>query len=364
LDFVPNHSAVDCQWTSVDPSFYVRAPQLVPPYDSSRFLSNGIAYGYSGWGKAWTDTAQFNYWNMDLRNAITEQLMNVASYSDYIRCDMAYLALNDVIQQIWPQEMSYWGYTEPATEFWTEAIAQVKDKYDVKFLAEVYNEWAPKIREVGFDYAYDKTLYDHLGTGNLEDIRNYISSTPLEVHQRSAHFVENHDEPRAATFFGTNSRADAANAVVMTLPGMRFYFDGQERGYFNKLEVHLRRGTPESSHVGVVKYYDALRSVLSKPLFNLGKWTYRNVNGSDAWRLMTWEWEYNYEKLLVVINFSDAEGSGSIVCPEAQPVNGNDTIHVTELLTGTIFTQSAVQMSSSGLGVVVGSWSVQMFQYF
>jgi len=198
----------------------------------------------------------------------------------------------------------------------------------------------------------------------LDDIRHYISSTPLEYHEQSAHFVENHDEPRAATFFGTNSRADAASAVVMTLPGMRFYFDGQERGYFNKLEVHLRRGSPEPSNVGVNKYYDALRLVLSKPIFNLGTWTYRSIDGSDASGLLAWEWEYNSEKILVVINFSDSQGSGSIVCPKVHSVNDNDNIPVTELLTGTIYPQSPSQMSSTGLEVEVGSWSVQMFQYF
>jgi len=365
LDFVPNHSAVDCPWTTSDPTYYIRAPQSNPPYDPSRYLASGIAYGYSGYGGAWTDTAQFNYWNMDFRKEITQQLMAVASFSDYIRCDMAYLCLNDVIKSIWANQMTFWGYQQPSTEFWRDAISQVKSSYDVKFLAEVYSPWQDQLQQVGFDFTYDKSLYDRLGSGNLDDIRNYVKSTPAYYTEHSAHFVENHDEPRAAAFFGSNSRADAANSVVMTLPGMRFYFEGQENGYFNKLDVHLRRATPEPSHPGVAKYYSLFIQQISQPIFHSGSWNYRDIQGSgDSWRLLAWEWVYNNEKVLVVVNYSDQSGSGAIPCPLAEPVNGNDSIPVTELLTGTVYQRSAKEMASTGLFVVVDSWSTQMFQYY
>jgi len=54
LDFVPNHSAVDCPWTTTNMDYYVRAPQgTQPPYDPNVYLPNGIAYGSDGYGDAW-----------------------------------------------------------------------------------------------------------------------------------------------------------------------------------------------------------------------------------------------------------------------------------------------------------------------
>jgi len=90
LDFVPNHSAVDCPWTSSNPDYYIRAAQSGPPYDPTRYLPSGLAFGWGGYGAAWTDTAQYNYWNPNLRSAMITNLKKVASLSDYIRCDVAF----------------------------------------------------------------------------------------------------------------------------------------------------------------------------------------------------------------------------------------------------------------------------------
>jgi len=289
--------------------------------------------------------------------------MKIASYADYIRCDVAYLALNDVIKSVWSSQLSYWKYNEPSSEFWSDAISQVKASHNVKFLGEVYSPWQQKLQSVGFDFTYDKTLYDNLGAGNLDNIRSYITSTPLSFHQHSAHFVENHDEPRSPRFFGSNSRADIAAAISMTLPGMKFYFMWQEYGYWNQLDVHLRRETPESENQGVLTYYRAFIKAVSKDVFHTGSWNYRSVSGSSAWRLMAWEWVLGEDKVLTVINYSDTQASGSIVCPLAKPVNGNDQIDVTDLLTGTVYPRSAKEMSTTGLVVVLNSWSVQMFEY-
>jgi len=184
---------------------------------------------------------------------------------------------------------------------------------------------------------------------------------PLSFHQHSAHFVENHDEPRSPAFFGSNSRADIAAAISLTLPGMRFYFMWQEYGYFNQLDVHLRRETPEAEQPGVFQFYSAFISAVSKDVFHDGTWYWRPVTGSGI--LLAWEWELNGEKVLTVLNYSGNQVSGSVVCPLAQPNNGNDIIPVTELLTGTVYQRSAKQMSTSGLIVVLDSWSVQMFDY-
>jgi hypothetical protein len=139
LDFVPNHSAVDCAWTTTNPDYYIRAVKNAPP-DPAHFLPNGIAYGSSCAGcGSWPDTAQFNIFNTELRQQRLNELYKVASLADAIRCDMAYLLLNDVFAQTWQAELSSWGWKRPSSEFWGDAIASVKTKFpSTVFLAEVW----------------------------------------------------------------------------------------------------------------------------------------------------------------------------------------------------------------------------------
>lgn len=53
LDFVPNHYAVDSPMTKVLDHF-VLDNRNAPPYDPTRYLPNGIAFGWAGWGASWT----------------------------------------------------------------------------------------------------------------------------------------------------------------------------------------------------------------------------------------------------------------------------------------------------------------------
>ena len=69
-------------------------------------------------------------------------LLKIASFADYIRCDMAFLLLNSQISANWAWTLNTWGYTQPSDEFWHAAIQQVKQQYpQLKFLAEVYDPW-------------------------------------------------------------------------------------------------------------------------------------------------------------------------------------------------------------------------------
>jgi len=178
---------VDCPYTSSNINYYVRAPSGT--VDSNKYLSNGIAYGSSCSGcGSWTDTAQYNIWNQDTQQVRIQELLQVAALSDGIRCDMAYLLLNDVFQQTWNTELSAWGYKRPSSEWWATAIQTVKSKYpDVIFLAEVYDPWGTNLQQCGFDFTYDKGLYDRLGNGNLDDIRSWLTQNSIQYLQHCAH---------------------------------------------------------------------------------------------------------------------------------------------------------------------------------
>eukprot|EP00696_Hemimastix_kukwesjijk_P002005 gnl/Hemi2/12449_TR4245_c0_g1_i1.p1 gnl/Hemi2/12449_TR4245_c0_g1~~gnl/Hemi2/12449_TR4245_c0_g1_i1.p1 ORF type:complete len:550 (+),score=133.09 gnl/Hemi2/12449_TR4245_c0_g1_i1:162-1652(+) len=365
-DFVPNHTAVDSNWTSSNPEYYVRSPKgTQPPYDSSKYLPSGIAYGSDPYSGAWTDTAQLNYWNPDLYEQMTQALLHVASLSDYVRCDMAMLVINDIIAQTWGAQLTSWGYAQPKTEFWQTAIAAAKASYDVKFVAEVYWGRDAQLRSFGFDYTYDKDLLDALHAGNLDNIRGHISGLGLGSLLQGMHFTENHDEPRAISTFGGWQKADAAALVAMTLPGMRFYNHGQWAGKAARLDVHLRRSSDEAPISQVANFYTSLLNVTSAEVFRQGQWVYCDVGSTDtSWRLMAWRWGLGDERRVCIINFSDTTGAGPVVLPDAaSPSGGGDSVAVLELLTGAVYTRSVHEMQTTGLFTVIDPWSAQIFKY-
>jgi histidinol-phosphate/aromatic aminotransferase/cobyric acid decarboxylase-like protein len=89
--------------------------------------------------------------------AMIGELDKVASMADYIRCDMAYLTLNSLVESHWGRFLRSWNVSRPTVEFWELAIAQTKFKYPtVKFVAEVYEPYTEQLQQMGFDYTYDK----------------------------------------------------------------------------------------------------------------------------------------------------------------------------------------------------------------
>lgn len=125
-------------------------------------------------------------------------------------------------------------------EFWNWVIPQVKEKYGVDFIAEVYNpdQYRNYLHYGQFDYLYDKVgLYDTLrnvtcGYGNANDITKCWQSTE-DIHDRMLHFMENHDEQRiASSHFASCGRKGKASMVVSSLMStspIMIYF-GQEIG--------------------------------------------------------------------------------------------------------------------------------------
>jgi len=291
----------------------------------------------------------------------------VASLADAIRCDVAYLLLNDQIQQNWGQQLSSWGWTRPSQEWWSVAISYIKQQFpDVIFLAEVYNPLQAQLQSLGFDFTYDKTLLDNLASFNLESIQSWISGNSPEFISKSMHFLSNHDEPRAVTKFGQWWLANAAALVTYTLPGMRFFWMWDNFGYTSQIDIHLRREVSESPNDSVEGFYKQLLGIVTDHhAFRNGTWSLLSVDDSNPPNeLMAWHWANDLEKILCVLNFGSTDNAyGQIVLPDAEPINGNDTIPVTELLSGVTYYRSAEEMKMTGLKVLVPSWYGQIFLY-
>eukprot|EP00697_Spironema_sp_BW2_P012622 gnl/Spiro4/29220_TR14290_c0_g1_i1.p1 gnl/Spiro4/29220_TR14290_c0_g1~~gnl/Spiro4/29220_TR14290_c0_g1_i1.p1 ORF type:complete len:533 (-),score=123.66 gnl/Spiro4/29220_TR14290_c0_g1_i1:115-1713(-) len=359
LDFVPNHAAVESPLLAQSLDNFVRATKgTSPPYDPSTTYTNGVMFGGFAGSAPWRDTLQLNYWNPSLVKQRIAELQHVASLADAVRCDMAFLLLNDQISTNWGSQLGSWGWSRPRAEFWTTAIGSTKQQFGTLFLAEVYAPLQPALLNVGFDFVYDKTLYDRLGVGNLDGIRAYITSSASALSgsflARGAHFVQNHDEPSAAAFFGSWWRADTAAQLTMTLPGLRFFDVRQFDGSSARLLVQLRRATAEEPVADVVAMYDKLLAITADDVFHNGVWTYASVApGNDAWRLVAWKWSLGSERRLCVINYSDGNAAASVVLSD---VEGDDSVAIEELVSGTQTSVSASVLRSTGLPFTINQW--------
>jgi glycosidase len=314
LDFVPNHTGFDHPWIRSHPEFYVEGtldnyraePQLFHPIedgDAVRF----IACGRDPFFPPWTDVAQLNYFNPATREAMIGVLETIAQHCDGVRCDMAMLVLNDVFAQTWASRVDLL-WPAPDAEFWPEATRRVP----LTYLAEVYWDREYQLQQQGFHFTYDKRLLDRLHQGDAGETRGHLRADPAYA-DRLARFLENHDEARSAPQFGDRIRAAAT--LAFTLPGLRFFFDGQFEGAEVHAPVQLGRWPSPPDRPDLAEFYQRLLQTIDAPVFHDGEWRLLDVRGAgdeSNGGLIAYSWRSGKDWAIVAANITDREAQGLI----------------------------------------------------
>jgi hypothetical protein len=363
LDFVPNHTAPDHPWVARNPERYVAggdddlatAPQnwtKVADATGGRVL----AYGRDPYFAGWPDTLQLDYSSPELRAAMVGELLTAASHCDGLRCDMAMLLLPDVFERTWGRTM------EP---FWPDALAAVRAAHPgFAFMAEVYWDREYDLQQQGFDATYDKRLYDRL-VGDPAAVRAHLGADS-DYQARSARFLENHDEARAAATFGDGDRQRAAAVVTYLVPGWRFFEDGQREARRIHVPVHLCRAPDEPERDELRDFYDDLLDVLADPVVHDGRWQLLDVRA--AWdgnashqRLVTFGWATTGDELryLVVVNLAETRSQGYVELPF--PAIGARAITITDRVGSERYDREAGDLLAHGLYVDVDPWAHEVF---
>ena len=328
LDFVPNHVALDHPWIHTNPDFFLQGS----PYDLSTnphdFVRKGeriFAHGKDPSFPAWPDTLQLNSFSEGYRQQAIEILKEIAALCDGVRCDMAMLMMNHIFRKTWDER----GGHPLHHEFWVDIISAVKQTYpDFKFLAEVYWDMGWQLQQQGFDYCYDKRLYERLLYDNVGSIKSHLHAE-WDYQSKLVRFVENHDEVRAAAAFG-EQRSLAAAAIALTLPGARLFHNGQQYGNRIKFPVELCRAPIEPVNTDIQNFYQQFLRYVSAEMRGHGDWRLFHIDGMDYWHspFIGYVWDYGHTMLLIVVNYSDHPQTGCIALQQF----GRQPTSMTELL--------------------------------
>ena len=308
LDFVPNHLAFDHPWTFDHPEYFVGAKEPEKSEHPDWFFEAKpgvfLAHGRDPYFPPWYDTVQINYFSPAAREAMRGELEKIAGVCDGVRCDMAMLPMNDIFERVWGPLAGL----KPEKEFWPETIERIRAKHpDFIFMAEAYWDMEYRLQQMGFDFTYDKTLYDRLLHGGAQDVRAHLRAEK-EYQCRSARFIENHDEKRAVEAFGFQ-RSLAAAAAAATVPGLRFFYEGQWEGHKVHTPIQLARERREKAEPAARNFYDTLLTTVDKPVFHEGRWQLLDAPSPE---LLAWSWELNSRGTIVIINYSPAAFKGAI----------------------------------------------------
>jgi glycosidase len=277
IDVVANHTS----WDSVmmkTPEFYVRDAQghITFPHD-------------------WSDVAELNYDNPQLRRYMIDMLKFWLRDFDLdgFRCDVA---------------------GEVPTDFWEQARAELdKVKPDIFMLAEADK---PELLVRAFDLDYSWPLHGTLtdviqGRKPASGLRE-IWESDAGRYPRGAlrmRFSDNHDERRAVARFGEPG-ALAASVLMFTLDGVPMLYNGMEVGdttesgdpaLFYRLPIFwpIVKRRPEFPRF--YQQFIALRKAHSALRGGVVEW----LRNSDAARAVTFARRDDAEEIVVAINFSN-----------------------------------------------------------
>jgi glycosidase len=295
-DMVPNHMGVDSNWVVEHPDWFVSLDY--PPFPSYTFSgpdwswdgrvgiyledhyydhsdaavvfkrvdkwtgsTKYIYHGNDGTSFPWNDTAQLNYLQPEVREAVIQTILHVARNFPVIRFDAAMTLAKKHYQRLWfpepgtggaiPSRAEY-GLTKEQLdaampeEFWREVVDRVAaEAPDTLLLAEAF--WLMEgyfVRTLGMHRVYNSAFMNMLRDEDNGKYRSVMKNTlefDPEVLRRYVNFMNNPDEKTAVEQFGKGDKYFGICVLMSTMPGLPMFGHGQLEGYAEKYGMEYRR---------------------------------------------------------------------------------------------------------------------------
>ncbi len=354
LDFIPNHVGLDHPWARERPELLVQGEAHLlnaAPGHWVRLHGRVFAHGRDPNFAPWRDTIQLDYANPATHDAMIAQAVSIAGRCDGLRCEEAMLLLPDVYQSTWRRSMA---------PFWRRCIDEVRAQHPgTLFLAEVYWNREYELQQQGFDFTYDKVLYDRLLIGDAESIRGHLRAK-LDFQNHCVRFLENDDEQRAAATFASPDHHRGALFLAGMVPGMLLCHFGQEDGrrIHSPHRCH-RRAAEEGSEAHRRAYRELLR-LLSEPARHDGAWQLLEPRDDSGRDLVGCLWTHpGYHSLLLVVNVGWRPVNGTI---DATAIATRDAQFQDFLAGGNPFTVTADDLRRDGVRVDLPPWGARVYR--
>jgi glycosidase len=294
-DMVPNHVGIDSEWVVAHPNWFVHldyspfptytftGPDLSEDERVGIYLEDHyydktdaavvfqrrdhwtgdakyIYHGNDGTQMPWNDTAQLDYLNPEVREAVIQTILAVARRSPIIRFDAAMTLAKRHYQRLWFPEpgtggdipsraehgMSKQEFDERMPEeFWREVVDRVaREAPDTLLLAEAF--WMMEgyfVRTLGMHRVYNSAFMNMLRDEKNAEYRQTIKNTLTfnrEILRRYVNFLNNPDERTAVDQFGSGDKYIGVCTMMMTMPGLPMLGHGQIEGFAEKYGMEFR----------------------------------------------------------------------------------------------------------------------------
>ncbi len=354
LDFIPNHVGLDHPWAKEHPEYLIQADEQALATDPAahvRLHGRIFAHGRDPFFAPWRDTLQIDYSNPAAQDAVIREANLIAARCDGLRCEEAMLLLPEVFQGTWGRTMA---------PFWRRCLDAVRSEHPgTLFLAEVYwnREW--DLQQAGFDFTYDKILYDRLLTDDAESIRGHLRAT-MDFQYHCVRFLENDDEQRAAAKFASIDHHRGALFITGMVPGVLLCHHGQEDGRRIHCPQRLVRRPPEEGSEFHRSAYRELLQLLSEPARHDGRWQLLEPRDDAGRPLIACLWSLaGYHSLLLIVNASWHNADGAI---DAGPLAQHDCQVQDFLAGGPTSTWTSDDLSRHGVRVALPPWGARVFR--
>jgi hypothetical protein len=208
----------------------------------------------------------------------------------------------------------------------------------------------------GFDWVW------LLGLSQTDEAGRQVSLH--QYQRRSARFLENHDEPRAAAVFPPAVH-EAAAALAFLAPGLRFIHDGQVEGRRLRASNHLRRRAPEPVNHELQSYYDRLLMCMRRPEVRDGDWRLLDLGpawqGNPTWdEFVAFAWSGAGGRLLVAANYGPTQGQCYFRLPD-QGLAGRTIVLRDLMKPSTVYERDVNELDGRGLYLDLPAWGYHIF---
>lgn len=220
-----------------------------------------IYHGNDGTSMPWNDTAQLNYLNPEVREAMINTIIYVAKKFPIIRFDAAMTLTKRHYQRLWFPEPGSGGAIPTRSEFcstkdqfdklmpkefWREVVDRVAEEApDTLLLAEAF--WLLEgyfVRTLGMHRVYNSAfmnmLRDEENAKYRTVMKNILEFDP-EILRRLVNFMNNPDERTAVDQFGKGDKYFGICTLMVTMPGLPMFGHGQIEGFSEKYGMEYKR---------------------------------------------------------------------------------------------------------------------------